>query len=320
MIKSQLIIQSGSRVFDCAIEEGITWETQRKKSPGKLTFTIVKDEDLSFYEGDSVQFIYDGKKIFFGFVFTKKRSDLDTITVTCYDQLRYLKNKDTYVYENKTATQLLKMIINDFKLNYGSADDTKYRIPSMVEDNKELFEIMQNALDATLMNTGLIYVLYDDFGGLVLNNINDMKLDLLIDESSGETFEYTSSIDNNTYNKIKLVRENKKTGKREIFIAQDSSNINRWGVLQQTETLEENVNGKAKSSALLSLYNKKSRTLNVNGVFGDTRVRGGSGIGVQMHLGDLTVANYMIVETVKHTFKESEHTMDLRLIGGEFIA
>ncbi|MEG0258698.1 MAG: hydrolase, partial [Lysinibacillus sp.] len=312
MAKSELIIQSGNRIFECAVEEGITWETHRKGSPGKLTFKVVKDEALGFNEGNPVRFTYEGAKIFYGFVFTKKRSNNDLIEVTAYDQLRYFKLKDTYVYSNKTATQLLKMIIADFKLNYGSADDTKYRIPSAVMDNKEMFEIMQHALSETLANAGEMYVLYDEFGGLVLNNIKDMRLDLLIDETTGEGFEYTSSIDNETYNKIKLVRENKETGKREVFIAQDSENMNNWGVLQYFESIQENVNGKIKANALLSMYNRKSRKLSVKGAFGDVRVRGGSSIAIQLYLGDVDVANFMIVENVKHTFNESEHKMDIQ--------
>ena len=43
---------------------------------------------------------------------------------------------------------------------------------------------------------------YDDAGKLTLKNINSMKLNLLIDEETGETFDYSSSIDEQTYNTI----------------------------------------------------------------------------------------------------------------------
>lgn len=320
MSKSKLYILSRGNIFECAIEEGIAWETQRKNTPGKLTFNVIKDETLAFYEGDVVRFEYDGKKIFFGFVFTKKRKDNRLISVTAYDQLRYFKNKDTYVYKNKTAAQVLKMLVSDFSLKFGDVSDTKHIIASRVEDNQELFTIMDNALSITTKNTGELYVLYDDYGALNLKSVKDLKTDILIDEESGETFEYTTSIDENTYNKIKLVRENKKEGKREIFIAQDGENINNWGVLQYTDKVDEGENGKAKADALLSLYNSKSRKLHINKVFGDARVRGGSTLGVQMYLGDLTVAKFMMVESVKHIFNESDHRMDLKLIGGDFVA
>lgn len=302
------------------VEEGIVWETARKGVPGKLTFSVVKDKALKFEEGNAVRFIYKGKKIFFGFVFTKKQSNKERIQVTCYDQLRYFKNKDTYVYKNKTASEFLKMMAADYRLKIGKVDNTGFKIKSRIEDNKELFGMMQNALDLTLDNTRKMFVLYDDFGALALKNIESMKLNLMIDEETGESFDYTSSIDSNTYNKIKLIRENKKTNKREIFIAQDSKNMDNWGVLQHFETIQEGVNGKANADALLALHNRKSRNLNMNKLFGDTRVRGGSSVIVKMNLDDVKLLNYMVVDSVKHTFNESEHVMDLKLIGGDFVA
>lgn len=320
MARTQLFILSRGNTFECAVEEGIVWETHRKNTPGKLTFNVIKDEVLAFYEGDAVRFDYDGKKVFSGFVFTKKRSNNRLISVTAYDQLRYFKNKDTYVYKNKTAAQVLRMLASDFNLQSGTIEDTKFVIPSRVEDNQELFTIVDNALSITTQSTGKLYVLYDDYGSLNLREVSSLKLDILVDEESGETFEYTTSIDENTYNKIKLTRENKETGKREIFIAQDSENMNAWGILQYTDKVEEKENGKVKADALLSLYNKKTRKLHINKVFGDVRMRGGATVGVQMYLGDLTVANFLMIETAKHTFQESDHRVDLKLIGGDFVA
>lgn len=71
MSKSKLYILSRGRIFECAVEEGVVWETHRKSTPGKLAFNVLKDEALGFHEGDAVRFDYDGHKIFFGFVFIK---------------------------------------------------------------------------------------------------------------------------------------------------------------------------------------------------------------------------------------------------------
>lgn len=211
---------------------------------------------------------------FTGFVFSKKRDKDGIITVTAYDQLRYLKNKDTYVYTYKTADQLIKMIANDFLLNTGMLETTGYLIASRAEDNKTLFDIIQNALDLTMQNRGEMFVLYDDFGKLCLKSLERMKLGLVIDEETGENFDYTSSIDSDTYNKIKLTHDNEKTGKREVYIAKDTSHINEWGVLQYFDTIDENTNGQAKVDALLKLYNQKTRKLQIKNAIGDTRVRG----------------------------------------------
>jgi len=316
----ELIIQNDSNIYSSVVEEGITWETTRKGVPGILNFTVVKDGVLNFQEGNAVRLKVNGNNVFYGFVFKKERDKGNTIQVTAYDQLRYLKNKDTYVYTNKTASDVVKMIAADFKLNVGTIEDTGYIIASRVEDNKTLFDIIQNALDLTLQNRKKLYVLYDDFGKLTLKNVESMKLNLMIDDETAENYSYTSSIDGETYNKIKLSYENKETGKREIYISQDTSNINQWGLLQYFETIEETTNGKVKADALLSLYNRKTRNLTIKNAFGDVRVRGGSSIIINLNLGDVIVQNYMIVEKVKHTFKNNEHFMDLTLRGGDFIA
>jgi len=316
----ELLIQHGSKVYQPIVTGEIQWQTERKGVQGSLTFKVVKDATLNFTEGDAVRLKVDGQKVFYGFVFQKKRDKQGIITVTAYDQLRYLKNKDTYVYSNKTASEVVQMLAKDFNLQCGTLEDTKFKIESRVEDNQTLFDIIQNALDLTLTSKKEMYVLYDDFGKLTLKNIGNMKVGILIDEDTGENFDYTSSIDGETYNKIKLVYENEESGKREIYIAQDGSNINQWGVLQYFETIDEKTNGKAKADALLSLYNQKTRNLTIKGAFGDVRVRAGTLVAVSLNLGDIIANSFLLVEQAKHTFSESLHTMDLTLRGGEFIA
>lgn len=316
----ELLIQNGSKVYSPIVQEGIAWDTERKGSPGKLTFTVIKDQNISFTEGNPVRLVVDGVKVFYGFIFSKKRDKQQNITVTAYDQLRYLKNKDTYVYTNKTASDFIKMVANDYNLNLGTVENTSYIIASRVEDNTALIDMIQNALDLELTNKKTMYVLYDDFGKLSLKELERMKVGVVIDEETGENFDYTSTIDSQTYNKIKLVYENEKTGKREVYIAQDSNNINNWGILQYYDTISEGENGQAKVNALLSLYNAKTRNLKITNALGNLKVRAGSMLVVNLNLGDVSVQNFMLVERCKHTFNESEHRMELTLRGGEFIA
>lgn len=316
--------ESGTKLYIPAVEEGIEWTTKRKSSPGKLTFKVLGDDLADFSEGSAVRMKENGEEIFFGFVFSQQRAKDQIISVTAYDQLRYLKNKDTMVYENKTADQLLRMIAADYALNVGTLENTGYVIESRVEENTSLFEMVENALDLTLTNTGEMFVLYDDFGKLTLKHLSSMSVGqpgayLMLDEETGENFEYTSSIDDNTYNKIKLTYDNEETGFREVYIGQDSGNINKWGILQYFDTLKKGENGQAKVDALLKLYNKKTRSLKLSNALGDNRVRAGSMVVVNLDLGDMKLKNFMLVESCRHIYKENEHWMDLTLRGGEFI-
>ena len=316
--------ETGTKAFIPVVEEGIEWTTERKNAPGKLTFNVLKDDILNFSEGSAVRMRDSGENIFFGFVFKQQRDKDQIIKVTAYDQLRYLKNKDTIVYENKTADQFVRMVAANYALNVGTLESTNYVIESRVEENSSIFDMIGNALDLTLMNTGEMFVLYDDFGKLALKHLSSMVVGrpgayFMVDEETGENFEYTSSIDDNTYNKVKLTYDNEDTGFREVYIAQDSGNINRWGILQYFDTLKKGENGQAKVDALLKLYNKKTRSLKLTNVLGDNRVRAGSMIVVKLDLGDMKLMNFMLVETCRHTYRESEHWMDLTLRGGEFV-
>ena len=315
----ELLIQHGDDLFAPIVEDGITWTTERKGCPGELQFKVVKDNIINFEEGDAVRMKVNDSEVFYGFIFTKKRDKGQSISVTAYDQLRYFKNKDTYVYENKTASEVVQMIAKDFRLQSGTMEDTGFKIASRVEENTSLFDMVQNALDLTLQNKNEMYVLFDDFGKITLKNISSMQLDVLIDEETGENFDYTSSIDGETYNKIKLTYDNDKTGTREVYVAQHGENMNRWGILQHFDTLQEGENGQAKADALLELYNVKTRSLSIKNAFGDIRVRGGVLLPVLLNLGDMKVQNMMLVEKCKHEFKENQHTMTLTLRGGEFV-
>ena len=315
----ELYIRNGDKLFEPIIEDGVTWETERKGSPGKLTFTVIKDNIINFQEGNHVILKVDGKNIFYGFVFKKTRDKNHNIKVTAYDQLRYLKNKDTYIYKNITASTLIKMIAEDYKLQLGTIENTAYVIPERKEENSTLFDIILTALELTVTNKKILYVLYDDFGKLTLKSLASMKTNVLISEETGENFDYTSSIDDSTYNQIKIQYDNEKTGKKETYIAKDSSHINDWGLLQYYDTVKNVENAQSKTDALLDLYNAKTRNLKIKNAFGNTDVRAGKMVVVVLNLGDIEVGNYFLVETCKHTFKSGEYFMDLTLRGGDFV-
>lgn len=316
----ELLIQNGSTIYYPIVEDGVKLTLERKKTPGKLEFTVVKDGIISFQEGNPVKLTVDGTPMFYGFVFKKNRGAGETIKVTAYDQRRYLKNKDTYTEEGLKASDLLKRIATDFNLNLGTVEDTGYTLEVIDEQNQTLFDMIQNALDETLLNTGNLFVLDDDCGKLTLKNINSGKIGLLIDKETAEDFDYTSTIDDQTYNKIKLTYNNDETGKREIYLAQDGSKINQWGVLQYYEELQSATGAAAKANSLLKLYDSKTRNLTVKNAFGDVRIRAGTAVMISLNLGDIIANQFLVVEKVIHNFKGEQHLMDLTLIGDNFIA
>lgn len=321
----ELTIQNNANQMQNPVLEGdVVWETQRSGAPASLKFTVVKDDTLSFHEGNLVSFRFNGQNVFYGYVFTKSRSDSLLIDVTCYDQTRYFKNKDTISYENKTYAELVKLLAADYSLTVGTLADTKYKIPQRIEEGT-IFDIFGNASDLTVINTGRVYNLFDDFGKLTLKAYADMFLPIYIDESTAQDYSYTSSIDSDVYNRIKLAYDNGDTGEREVHVLNDTTSQAKWGVLQYYAKLDSALSTadlQVKAKVLLQYYNVIRRELTMKKVFGDVRARAGASVAVGMGLGDINIRNYMCIEKAKHTFSHGLHTMDLYLSGvrGEFSA
>jgi hypothetical protein len=246
---------------------------------------------------------------------------MEVIKVTAYDQMYYLsKNKDTYKFVNMTATEIVKKLASDFGLNLGTIEDTQYKIATQTETNAALLDMIQNALDSTMLATGNMYVLFDDAGKLNLRFIGGMHYGFVVDDSRIGDFDYKSSIADNTYNKVKLAYENDETGERQIFIAQDGSHINEWGVLQFFQDVQNPANAAEMANTILKLYNTRTRSLKVKNCLGDIHVRAGTMLVVMLNLGDMSVSNFLLVEQVKHSFANNQHLMELQLRGNTFVA
>ncbi|BDR73622.1 phage protein [Clostridium tetani] len=334
-----LVDDKKGNVFDISeLVSEITWKTKRKGKPSSLDIKLLKDKTISINNGDVVSFKVDNNKVFYGYVFDNSGSKDPEIKLTTYDQIRYLLFNDTYVFKNKKASQIISQIAKDVSLRAGTIEDTAYVIPSVLEDDKKLLDIMYSALDKTLMSTKQTYVLYDDFGYLTLRNINNMKQPVVIsDDSNLGDYSWSNSIDNDTYNRVKIVRdvkgkENKtnsknkkdkkddknKTG-REVYIAQDSNNIAKWGRLQYFKKVDEKMN-KAQIQELvnstLQLKNKEKKTLKLKDIIStdisaDLKLRAGSGVYVDIK--EKGIKQYYLIEEATHKFEKGNLIMDFDL-------
>ena len=322
-----LIINSNGRLQTPIITDEITWKTERYGVPGELTFTTVKDDKLSYSEGSPVALMVDDKKVFYGFVFTKSRDKKQRIKVTAYDQLRYFKNKDTLSYSGWTCGELITKLAEMYNLRVGELENTEYKVAGqdgadIIEDNVTLFDMVQNNLDETVQATNKMYVMYDDYGKITLKNIEKMRVPYLVDSSCIENFDYKTSIDSDVYNYIKVYQEDDENSVRNTFVAKNSDDINKWGLLKYTDTISDPNKGPQKAAALLELYDRVARNLTVKDAIGDLRVRAGCHVPVSLFLGDIsskgssTYNSYLIVDSVTHKWKNNNHTMDMTLCGG----
>lgn len=316
-----LVDDKKGNVFDISeLVSEITWKTKRKGKPSSLDIKLLKDKTISINNGDVVSFKVDNNKVFYGYVFDNGGSKEPEIKLTAYDQMRYLLFNDTYVFKNKKTSQTLMQIAKDVGLRIGTIEDTGYVIPQLLEDDKKLLDIIYSSLDKTLMSTKQTYVLYDDFGYLNLRNINNMKQPVVIsDDSNLGDYDWKNSIDSDTYNRVKIVRDNKETKGRDVYIAQDSKNITKWGRLQYYHKVDEKMN-KAQIQEMvnttLKLKNRETKTLKLKDVIStdmtaDLKLRAGSGVFVEIK--EKGIKQYYLIEEATHKFEKGNLVMDFDL-------
>ena len=187
-------------------------------------------------------------------------------------------------------------------------------IRSFYKEDESCLDIIGEAVQQTLLNTGEIFVFYDDGTGVALQRPEDMISNVVIGEKSFLTdYTYQTDIDAQTYNSVKLARPNEETGRADVFEEQDGNTIAQWGLLQLYQTVDGDVNDaqvRARAQASLRYYNRRMRTLKVSSL-GVPGLRAGQM--VYMHvpgLGDINLDRYVLLEKVTHTWENDEHTME----------
>lgn len=308
-------------VYDMSelVKSGATWETNMEDQPGKLTFDYIDQESIILNEGSAISLKIDDIGIFFGYLFKRSKTKTGVVTITAYDQMRYLKNKDTYVFSDLTASEIFSRICSDFVLEAEVVSPSSYVVAPRVHDNKNLFEIIRYSIDETLINSGNWYLIRDNFGKLQFVSINSLKTDLFIGDASLLTnYDYSSSIDDDSYNQIKLIKENKESQKREVYIVKDSGAIKQWGLLQYFESMEEDANEaqiQERANQLLKLKNREVKKIKLDAL-GDLRVFAGAGVVVgisDLEKEGLETNQYFMVNKCTHNFSNDLHTMQLEL-------
>ncbi len=309
----EFAVQVDGKVFEISeLVTKVSYNDVLNNGCGKLEFSYIND-DLVIKNGSIIRFKFNNTDIFYGYVFKFSGDKGKEISATAYDQLRYCKAKDTIVVKNDTITTLASKMSNYFRLRKGHLTDTSYMLPISIHDDKTWLDIIYTSISDTLTNTGKWYALRDEFGGLSVRNLDELKLDLILgDDSLAYDYQYERSIDEDFYNQIKLAYGNESTGKIEV-ISKDNGSIATYGLLQYFEVSDKNTNAsqaKSKADMLLKLYNREAESISLE-CLGDTRVRAGSSFYGQID--DIKLNKRLIVRSITHKYIPI-HTMSIEVM------
>ena len=140
-------------------QDGVTLDRSPDLAPAKLSFKVFKDKVLNIEEGDLVNFKVNGKLVFVGYIFEKKRSKDNFIEVTAYDQCKYLKSEGYYIFDGKkTASELIKALAEDLAIKVGDITPTTYKI-GYIYDGKTYQDIILDMLKQTSIYSPAIPVM-----------------------------------------------------------------------------------------------------------------------------------------------------------------
>lgn len=291
--------------------------TSRVDSPGKMTFTCLESGPIGIPEGSCVELACDGVRMFKGYVMAVERNKDGETTYTAYDQLRYLKANASYVFENMSLSQIIERIAADLGLKVGKLCDSGYVFPCLVKEDEGCLDIIFEALCQTIVQTGKIFLFYDNAGELVLEEARDRLTRTLIGDGSLATdFTYKRDIDSDTYNRVKLVKKNEETGRTDVYIHEDTETIKKWGILQYYKEVDENLNDAQideMCGLYLRYYNRVLQTLTLEAL-GVPEIRAGSIIPVCIEgIGELSPVRLLLAEKVTHKFEADDHTMTIEV-------
>lgn len=312
-----LVKNKEGQIWDISgIATAISWKTARTGKPSTLELTLVdsgiyQHPKFNISNGDIVQFSKDNVDVFYGFVFSIDTGSDQEIKLTAYDQIRYLLGNGSYVLQDVTASEVIEKIAKDYGLKLGKLEETKYRIPSLIEDDKKLLDIIMGAIGSELQYKGQLMAFYDDFGKLTLRKPASMLLNLVLG-AGHYLYDYSlkKSIDDDTYNTIFLYKDNEESGKREFFPVSDKENVERWGILHMYQKADDKANAaqiQEKANNLLKMHNREKLSLSVQAI-GDMRVRAGNFIYVLL---DEFQTQLFLVDQCSHKISGGEHTMSL---------
>ena len=316
----QLIVQdsqTGEKKDISELVQEVVWTTTLEGTAGQLSFTLIPS-NCDFPSGSVVWFSVPNKaNIFRGYIFTTSITKTRALNVLAYDQLRYLKNVDTYVFKNMATHQIFEKICKDLQLKYEIAAQVDYICAPVTRDNRALSEMIQLAIDETFTKTGEYLFMRDNFGTLVLDNLMNHRLNYLLDKYILTLdFSYSRSIDENVANRIKLVRAGKDGSETQISFSQDTNNVARWGVLQHYEVISSEGNQKElddRAQKLLELKNKPVEKLSFS-TEGKLDVFAGCGLYINVdEIAQNKVNKFCVITSARHTFKNQEHTMSIEV-------
>lgn len=313
-----LIIIKGEQGYDVTqLVEQAKWKGRKGSSSRTLDVTLIDDDGykharsgIDVEQGHQCIFSYDGVELFRGIIMSQTQTQAKKLQFTAYDNGIYLaNNKDTFCYENKTASEIFQDCCARFNLPVGEVAKCSYKIPELTKSKTTAFDAIADALSLDFDATGIRHYVASDKGKLNLLTRRENILQWVIEVGQNLTsYSYSRSIED-IKTRVKMVSKEGTT----VAEKSNAELEKRIGIFQEIDQPDESLTAAQVNDLIASIMEEKGtpqRTLSVEAV-GIAEVI--SGIGVYIIIPELEISRTFYVDEDTHTFKDNEHTMSLKL-------
>lgn len=313
-----LIILKGEQGYDVTqLVEQVKWKGRKGSSSRTLAVTLIDDDGykharsgIDVEQGHQCIFSYDGVELFRGIIMSQTQSNQKKLQFTAYDNGIYLaNNKDTFCYENKTASDVFRDCCTRFGLPMGEVASCSYKIPELTKSKTTAFDAIADALSLDFDATGIRHYVASSKGKLSLLTRRENILQWVIEVGQNITsYSYSRSIED-IKTRVKMVSKEGTT----VAEKSNAELEKKIGIFQEIDQPDESLTAAQVNDLIASIMEEKGtpeRTLTVEAM-GIAEVI--SGIGVYIIIPELGISRTFYVDEDTHTFEDNKHTMSLKL-------
>lgn len=298
--------------------DSIQWAGRRGSPTRTLTVSLLDDDGylhersgIDVEEGWQCIFKFDGAELFRGIFIRQSTTQKKTGKYKAYDNGIYLSNnRDTFVYESKTASQIFSDVCSRFGLPTGDVAGCSFSIPDHIKKKATGWDTIEDALSLEFDNTGTRFFVVSEKGLLSLKKRQENILQWVLEVGANvSSYNFTKSIED-VKTRIKLISSEGTV----LAEASDPDLEAKIGIMQDVNTPDETLNSgqlTALANSLLAEKKQANRSLTLNNLLGLTDVV--SGVGVFVIIPHIDISRTLYVDSDTHTFKDNLHTMSLQL-------
>ena len=321
----QIIIIKQSKSYDISdIVGGISWSDNVESLGMEFCFSVGVSDEIYFSKfvidvGDMGIFRKESE-IFRGIIVNKTISDTTEQKFKAYDFCWYLnKSKLIKQFNGINAGEAIKQLCSEMNIKLGKIATMKSNISHIYYD-KTVSDIIDDILEQETAETAKIYIKEmrgDSFyifekGTLFIKPMYQPAFNISafpVTNAIG-SFDREWSIED-MKNAVKIVSASEKSV-RILGEAQHEQNIQKYGLLQEIETVDEKDFNKAQNIAQnkLEQYNKVGETFHVD-LLGDDTTRAGRMIIIDNE--KIDVSGDFFIKNCNHTVSGGVHTMSMEL-------